>query len=109
MSAAREVDDTAAAWSPDGNWIAVIRTNSLTARQQVWLVRPDGSQAHVLLDQDNVSYGDDLNWSPDSQYLLYSLTSYKGSPPASQIWMVNTRSGQQKKWVTGGSQPVILP
>ena len=109
LSAAREVDDTAAAWSPDGNWIAVIRTNSLTARQQVWLVRPDGSQAHVLLDQDNVSYGDDLNWSPDSQYLLYSLTSYKGSPPASQIWMVNTRSGQQKKWVTGGSQPVILP
>ena len=54
--------DYFAAWSPDGQWIAIDR-NILTAdgsqsSNQVWLVKPDGTQAHVLLDEANASYSD---------------------------------------------------
>ena len=106
-------DDSAAAWSPDGRWIALIRLNQQPAggasAEQVWLVRPDGSEAHVLLNQDKVSYGGDLGWSPDSQSIVYSLISYARNPDVSEIWTANIQSGQQKQLASGGNQAVFLP
>jgi hypothetical protein len=60
-------------WSPDGRWIAFIRTlNEGTARefrQEVWLIRPDGTGLHQLSPRRwNVDGG---LWSPDSRTLLF--------------------------------------
>jgi Tol biopolymer transport system component len=49
---ARRISDSVAeeadpAWSPDGNWIAYVRRTPGTAIQEVWLVRPDGTERHA--------------------------------------------------------------
>ncbi len=105
--------DYTAVWSPDGKWIAVDRdipaTTGGTPQQgdQVWLVKPDGSQSHVLLDEANVSYSD-LSWSPDGRYLVYSRYSYQdvGHPA---IGMVDIQSNQRSTLVDSGTSPELLP
>ena len=56
------------AWSPNGQWIAVTLTinkgfpNFVTA---VWLVRPDGTDLHML------TIGSAPEWSPDGAWISY--------------------------------------
>jgi len=109
LGGTKDEDDYMAAWSPDGQWIAISRENTATIKEQIWLIKPDRSQAHVLLDQDKVSYGGDLSWSPDSQYLVYSRISEDKNPGTSEIWMTNIQTGLQNKITTGGNQPAFLP
>jgi hypothetical protein len=52
-----------AQWSPDGRWIAFDRGDG------VWLVRPDGSEAHVLRMHTR-----DPAWAPDSARIAAVLT-----------------------------------
>jgi nickel/cobalt exporter len=107
--------DYSAAWSPDGNWIAIDR-NVLTAGgsqsgNQVWLVKPDGRQAHVLLDEDNASYSN-LNWSPDGRYLLYSRYTLQFSAQNGghfDVCATDTQTGKSMTLVPGGDMPAFLP
>jgi TolB protein len=59
-----EADDPS--WSPDGSWIAYTRRRS-SRRFDIHLVRPDGSEDHVL-----VNNGFDPTWSPDGQSVAFS-------------------------------------
>jgi Tol biopolymer transport system component len=45
-------------------------------RDQAWLVRLDGKDAHILLGEDQMSYSD-LSWSPDGKFILYSRYDYQ--------------------------------
>jgi Tol biopolymer transport system component len=55
------------AWSPDGKWIAW--SNGTTI--ELWIMRPDGTEAHMLTS------GGDLSWSPDSRRIAYSLPAFE--------------------------------
>ena len=103
--------DYPVAWSPDGQWIAIARINLSSANtaysEQVWLVKPDGTQAHIFIDLDGINYSD-ISWSPDSQKLVYSRYSSKDMGKE-EIWMADVRTGQQTRLISGGSLPVILP
>jgi Tol biopolymer transport system component len=64
-------ENNLAAWSPDGNWMAVVRRDlSAAMGDQIWLMRADGSQARQLTDAPNVLHGS-LEWSPDGRYILF--------------------------------------
>jgi ABC-type nickel/cobalt efflux system permease component RcnA/Tol biopolymer transport system component len=99
------------AWSPDGQWIAITRDASSPGqpnqRQEIWLVRPDGSQGHTLVNEKQVSYSN-LAWSPDGRFLAYCRYSTvdAGNP---EIWLADLAGGQQTRLVTGGILPVLLP
>jgi Tol biopolymer transport system component len=55
-------------WSPDGRRIAFARSySSPTWRSEIWLINPDGSNAHRL---GNVE-GQGLDWSPDGSRIAY--------------------------------------
>src|SRR5438876_317058 len=41
--------DVMAVWSPDGRWLAFSRLRAEGAEPDVWLVRPNGRQAHRLV------------------------------------------------------------
>ena len=83
-----------AAWSPDGQWIAAIRRDlSVTQGDQIWLMRADGSEAHMLTHAPDEIQHENLNWSPDGKSLLYDI--YKPSLSLeSDIQMIEVGSGK---------------
>jgi Tol biopolymer transport system component len=96
--------------SPDGHWIAIVReslkASSSNVEEEIWLVRPDGTQGHTLLE-DQGSFSD-LSWSPDSHYLIYNHFPTQGNAKP-EIWMADIRSGQLTKVLDGGIAPALLP
>ncbi len=109
-----DASDFSAAWSPDGSWIAIdrnITTSSSSSSNQVWLVRPDGSQAHAFLMEDGASYSS-LLWSPDGRFLLYSryvLDLSSQDPGRFDIYMADTQTGDTRLLASGGDMPGLLP
>ncbi|HUI90110.1 MAG TPA: sulfite exporter TauE/SafE family protein [Anaerolineales bacterium] len=111
LGATDDQTDYSASWSPTAEWIAIDRnlstSDSTKKGDQVWLVRPDGTQSHVILDEPNVSYTD-LNWSPDGGYLAYTRYSYDNIGQ-SDVWMINIQTGQTTMLASGGFIPTLLP
>jgi TolB protein len=54
-------------WSPDGQWIAYTLSPS-----HIYLMKPDGTEAHYLTD------GDLPSWSPDSRRIAFSQYNWNG-------------------------------
>ena len=78
---------------------------------QVWLVKADGSQPHVLLQEDGASYSS-LNWSPDGRDLLYSryvLDLSAQTPGHFDIYIAEIGTDQTRVLVSGGDVPAFLP
>ncbi len=111
LGGTQDQTDYSASWSPDGKWIAIDRnlstSDSSKKGDQVWLVKPDGTQSHVILNEPDVSYTD-LNWSPDGTYLAYTRYSYDNIGH-SDVWMINIQSGQTTMLASGGFIPTLLP
>ena len=76
-------------------------------KQEIWLVRADGSQGHTLVNEEQVSYSN-LSWSPDGLSLAYCRysTSVIGDP---EIWLADLAGGKQTRLLTGGILPALLP
>jgi ABC-type nickel/cobalt efflux system permease component RcnA/Tol biopolymer transport system component len=110
LGAAIDQADYSASWSPGGDWVAIDRVastpdNSING-DQVWLVHPDGTDAHILLGEDQKSFSD-LSWSPDGKFLSYTRYDYQNLGQFG-IGLVDVQSGKQKILVTNGSIPVLL-
>jgi len=108
-------NDYSGAWSPDGSWIAIDRdiptSDSSVKNNQVWLIKPDGTDSHVVLNENNASYSD-LNWSPDGKFLIYSRYSYEFSYQNVghfDIYMADLQTGKETLLVPGGDVPSLLP
>lgn len=66
-------DEYSPAWSPDGQWIAWFRVPVDAATGAIWMMRPDGSQGHLIMD--GLQYLENLQWSPDSTMLTFNYDS----------------------------------
>ncbi len=99
-----------AAWSPDGEQIAVVRRDlSVTRGDQIWLMQADGGNAHALTDAPNVLHGT-LGWSGDGKYILYDLYDLDSFPLASKLQMVNVDSAEITDFgITGYNPKWIWP
>ncbi len=104
----QSVEDSVAAWSPDGSWIAFGRRPPRTAAgRQLWLMRPDGSEAHPITEDPEFNYGPPY-WSPNGRFLLfqrYSLLEQQSDPG---VWMLDIESGKQTELAASGMQPQWL-
>jgi nickel/cobalt exporter len=111
LGGTQDQTDYSASWSPDGKWIAIDRnlstSDSTKKGDQVWLVHPDGTQSHVILNEPDVSYTD-LKWSPDGSYLAYTRYSYDNIGH-SDAWMMDIQTGQTTMLASGGFIPTLLP
>lgn len=81
-------------WSPDGNWIALIRRNLADERgNQIWLMRSDGSEARALTALPSRAYGS-LAWSPDGSQLLYDVEFIDSESSEPQLQLIDIHTGQ---------------
>ncbi len=111
LGSTKDQTDYSAVWSSSGDWVAVDRVVSTSANavkgDQVWLVRPDGTGAQVLLGEDQKSYSD-LSWSPDGKYILYARYDYQNAGHF-DVGLVNVQTGERVILVSGGSLPALIP
>jgi len=76
---------TSAQFSPDGSWIVYDRPD-LPQGHNLWLVQPDGSQAHPITTNANGGQCC-AQWSPDGERLIFQ----KGplGSELSDLWVIN--------------------
>jgi Tol biopolymer transport system component len=98
-------ENTLAAWSPDGELIAVIRRDlSIPRGDQVWVMNADGSDARMLTNDTDALHGS-LNWSPNGKYLLYELYALEVFPFSSRLQVLDVESGEVKDLEIQGFNP----
>jgi TolB protein len=103
------VDDALPAWSPDGQWIAFGRKPPRAqSGRQLWLMRPDGSDAHALTDEPAVQHGPP-HWSHDGRYLLFQRYQLLEPDAAPEIWIQNVGSGERRQVAANGYLPTWMP
>lgn len=82
---------SAPAWSPQGDRIAYSRSSVDVGGSQIWLINPDGTNAHQIFT--HLSYAQSPDWSPDGQWLVVTgiregstaLEVYKMRPDGSDL------------------------
>ncbi|NWF64158.1 MAG: PD40 domain-containing protein [Chloroflexi bacterium] len=98
-------ENTLAAWSPDGESIAVVRRDlSVTRGDQIWVMNADGSEARMLTNDPDALHGS-LNWSPDGRYLLYELYALEVFPFSSRLQVLDVESGEVNDLEIQGFNP----
>jgi Tol biopolymer transport system component len=103
------VEDSSPVWSPDGGWIAFTRkVAGASMGKQIWLMHPDGSEAHYLTNDTDIHHGLP-EWSPDSRYLLYQRYPLKELGAQPSMWLLDTQTGQNQELVAPGNRPTWLP
>jgi Tol biopolymer transport system component len=75
-----EVLDWDAAWSPDGQQIAVERSN------QIWIMNADGSEPRKISDQ-SVRF---LDWSPDGSRIAFQSLPITDQRNGWDLWVMQT-------------------
>lgn len=107
-----QVEDGAAVWSPDGEWLAFRRNITegpdATLTKQLWLMRSDGSQARPLTNDPAIDHGPPV-WSPDGKALLFHKFPLKGPEIVISVWMLDVASGAQQQIASPGQRPQWLP
>ena len=79
------------AWSPDGEWLAFNVAPGGGLNEQIYVVRPDGSELRRLTEggKENNFLGD---WTHDGRRLFFS--SNRRNPSATDSYLVDVTSGQ---------------
>jgi TolB protein len=106
------VEDGAAVWSPDGEWIAFRRNITegpgATLTKQLWLMRADGSDARPLTSDPDIDHGPP-SWSPDGKRLIFHKFPLKGPDIVISVWVLDVDSGEQWQIASPGQRPQWIP
>lgn len=100
------------AWSPSGEWLAFGRKalpdGTPTAGQQLWLMRPDGREAHPLVTDPDAHLGS-IAWSPDGRAMAYQRFPLRQADARPEIWFVPLDGADPVKLADNGTLPSWLP
>lgn len=88
------------ALSPDSNWLAIVLQNLSPGTNSLAVLPAAGGEPRVLISERDCCGGRSLNWTPDSQRILYSR-------PGSGIWMVDRNGGIPKKMGIESAGPAV--
>ena len=109
------VKDVGPAWSPGGGWIAFGRQflgeEQWTPGRQIWLVRPDGSEAYLLLDEPMGDFYA-LAWRADGGALAYArvdLSEGVQVVPTVSVWVYDLIARERVEVAVDGVLPKWLP
>jgi TolB protein len=109
ISEAEITDDDSPAWSPDGAWIVFGRKlPGVENGRQLWLIRPDGSEAKALTDDPLVHHGVP-SWSGDGRFILFQRFDTQDSSARPGIWLLEPDTGKMVEIAAAGFNPQWLP
>ena len=87
-------NDVSIIWSPSGERIAFSRQQIRMGASgfqsfgpQIWVSRPDGTQARPVTAQPEFSYGG-LRWSPDETWIVAVRNNLRAPNPKPEVWLV---------------------
>ncbi len=104
LSGQNLVDDGSPMFAPSGAWLAFGRKTLVdeqwTPGRQLWLMRPDGSEAYALTDDPLYNHSA-FRWSPDSKTLAYMRFNVADPSLPSEIWTVDMSDSQPTRLVEG--------
>ncbi len=109
------VQDVSPAWSPGGGWIAFGRQfvdgERWTPGQQIWLTRPDGSEAYPLQEEPMAGHFG-FSWRPDGGALAYvrnDLSAGAQPVPEVEVWVMDLIRREPFLVARDGVLPAWLP
>jgi Tol biopolymer transport system component len=109
------VQDLSPAWSPGGGWIAFGRQfldgERWTPGRQIWLTRPDGSEAYPLREEPMADHFG-FSWRPDGGALAYvrnDLSEGAQPVPDVEVWVMDLIRRKPFLVARGGVLPAWLP
>lgn len=104
LSGPGPVDDGSPMFAPSGAWLAfgrkTFRNAQWTPGRQLWLMRPNGSEAYALTDDPLYNHSA-FRWSPDSRTLVYMRFNVAEPGRPAEIWTVNTSDSRPARLVEG--------
>jgi hypothetical protein len=106
------VEDASPTYAPDDTWIAFSRRSLQedvwTLGRQLWMMRPDGSQAAALSDVPIYNHAS-IQWSSDSTWLVYLRKNQSDLAQPPQVWWLNVEDGEQGRLIEGSYLPRWMP
>ena len=106
-------EETVPRWAPDGAWIAYGRAQladgTSTAGTQLWIMRPDGTDAHPLVTDAAANLGA-YAWRPDGGAIAYvRLRVEEMMDPHPALWVVTLPDGETQQVASEAILPGWLP
>ncbi len=103
------VADGSAEWSPESGWLVFTRRPARASLGgQLWVMRPDGSDARALTNNADLHHGAPA-WSPDGRQIVYQRFAMTISQAEPEIWLYDFQTGAQKRLAAPGFLPDWLP
>jgi Tol biopolymer transport system component len=108
VSGTEPTNDSWPAYAPDGEWVAFTRQAAgSVGGKQLWLMRPDGSEAHPLTDNLDAHHGAP-QWSPDGRFLVVQRFLLS-APENMGIWLLDVETQEIQELAVPGVSPSWLP
>lgn len=97
------------AWSPTGEWLALtLRAAPGAPVKQLWVMRPDGTQAHVVGSEPGFTYGG-YRWDPWGRAIAYQRLELENPDAEPEVLVWQMDSGRTSYVVRGAGMPAWLP
>ena len=88
------------AWSPDGEWLAYLVSPGGSICAQLWAVRPDGTERHLVAGEDPRSTVFAGGWTAAPGHYVCSIAP--GDGPDADVVLVDVVSGARRTLAGGG-------
>jgi TolB protein len=104
-----QADYSIPAWSPDGQWLVVsLRLGQQTPNEQLWIMRPDGSEARQITFDLRFTYGR-YQWDPSGERVVFQRLALEAPYPEPELLVWSAADGSVRPIAQNATWPAWVP